>query len=184
MSPLHAAAAALLPEAGDQVVRAILRLLVNELEPAAAPSPRAARSSPPPPTPVRTARKRAARQAAAPNSVDVEWDAVRRQVREAMRDRDTSYADLAAAIGCAATTAKVSLSRRQPPSQPMQDKLRAWLETAPKVGEVAEPAVPFRSISARQHAGNKAIAERRSADGGAAAYRGDSANTAAAAAAG
>jgi hypothetical protein len=154
-SPLHAAAIELIPTASIPTIRAILLMLLDV--PAAA-IPRAV-GPPPSPTPPRPGRQKAARRAPA-NGTDSQWESLRQQVRAGMTRQSLDYADLAAAVGCSASTMRVTLGRRQPASKRLVTALRAWLaangERAP---EVATPAIPFRSRSA----------ERRGNGGGAAA---------------
>ena len=140
-SPLHDAARLLIAEASPETVRIVLRLLLDNVTPAAVPG-----SVRPPPslTPPRPGRQKAVRRAPA-NGVDAGWETLRRQVRAAMTGQGATYADLAVATGCAAGTVKVSLHRHQPASKRLIAALRAWLaangERAPEV----VPTIPFRS---------------------------------------
>ena len=141
-SALHDAAHLLIAEASPETVRIVLRLLLDNVTPAAVPG-----SVRPPPslTPPRPGRQKAARRAPA-NGMDSQWESLRQQVRAGMTGQSLDYADLAAAVGCSASTMRVTLGRRQPASRRLIAALRAWLaangERAPGV---AVPAIPFRS---------------------------------------
>jgi hypothetical protein len=145
-SPLHDAAVALLPTAPIAVVKQVLRLLLEIETPATPPQHADARTLPTPSEQLapQPRRKRATQRPRA-NGVDHEWEQLRRQVRTTMRERGTSYADVAAAVGCAAGTAKVSINRRLPASGPVQAGLRAWLANGDSTQEAAKSApAPFR----------------------------------------
>jgi hypothetical protein len=139
-TPLHDAARLLIAEASPETVRAVLKMLLDA--PAAASST-AVRPSLPSLIAAHSGRQRTARRTSA---ADADWEAVRQRVRSVMTERGATHVDLAAAVGCSASTMRVSLHRRQPASRRLIAALRAWLaangEQAP---EVATPAIPFRS---------------------------------------
>jgi hypothetical protein len=147
-SPFHTAAAALLPTAPIAVIKRILRMLLDSEAPAAAgPDARTL------PTPARSPSPHR-RKSTNRTPVDSTWEELRQQARTAMQERGVSYAQLAAAIGCAEGTVRVSLHRRQPASGPVQRGLRAWLKAnGPEASEVAAPEPPFR-VRARTQRGN------------------------------
>jgi hypothetical protein len=153
-SALHAAAAELLAIAAPKTVRAVLRLLLDEPAPAQiAPAvhPRTVR------VPQPTARKRVARRAAANSAADPEWEALRQQVRAAMRERGTTCEQLTNATGVSTVTARVSTGRRRPATQRLQGALRSWLEDTPsQAPEVAAPAAPFRGGGQRRNGSSTA----------------------------
>jgi hypothetical protein len=150
-SALYDAARLLIGEASPGVVRTVLRLLLDEATPQRTPVERPQ----PPSAPLASAhptRKRAARRVRATNNADDAWNELRKTVRATMRERGTSYADLAVILGCAETTAKVQLSCSRPASQRLITGLRSWLETAPKPAEAAESGAPFHPAAAGLHA--------------------------------
>jgi len=124
MSPLQAAAAALLPEAGDHVVRLVLKLLVDDVLPGALPArpPLALANG-------KRARRRAAvpkrARGSHPEGLDPDWEALRGQVRAAMTRQGIDITELAAALDVAASSVRVALYRRATPSRPLAAKLKA-----------------------------------------------------------
>jgi hypothetical protein len=104
------AARLLIAEASPETVRAVLRMLLDDVAPASA-----SRSSP---------------SDARPAAADPVWDALRRQVREAMAKRGATYEEPAVAIGCSPATARISVGRRQPASQ----RIQAALKWTPHLG--------------------------------------------------
>jgi hypothetical protein len=142
-SPLHDAARLLIAEASPETVRIVLRLLLDNVAPAAAPRP--ARPPPLSPASARPGRKHAARRAPT-NAMDPDWEELRQQVRGAMTEQGATYADLAAAVDCSAGTVRVSLYRHQPASQRLINGFRAWLAAnTEQASGVATPAIPFRN---------------------------------------
>jgi hypothetical protein len=155
---LHGAAALLLSEAPTEVVKQILRLLLEverttDRMPAAIAPAVANQVATGTPAARQTLRRRPAASA-----LDPQWESLRREVRTAMAERGTTYGQLAEVIGCAEITAKITLNRTRPASKRLIAGLRQWLE-AP-VAVVTAPGAPFRAGR-----GN-----------GAAAHRGDSAS--------
>jgi hypothetical protein len=73
------------------------------------------------------------------------WLVLREAVRSAMRERKTSYAALAQAIGRNETTTRCAIMRQTPATKALQRRLRTWLETA--APEVAVSTSPFRGRS-------------------------------------
>ena len=154
-SALYDAARLLIAEASPETVRIVLRLLLDNVTPAAVPG-----SVRPPPslTPPRPGRQKAVRRAPA-NGVDAGWETLRQQVRAAMTGQGADFANLAVATGCSAATMRVSLGRRQPASKRLIAALRAWLaangERAPEV----VPTIPFRSRGGEQRGNGGGAAE-------------------------
>jgi hypothetical protein len=130
---LHDAARLLIGEASAPTIRAVLRMLLDDVAPASAAdaSPRTAR-------PARRNGKHAPGQAKA---ADPEWLALKARLRTAMAERGADYAAIGAAIGQAANTVRQAINRTLPPSAGMRATLAAWLEAL----EVAAPALPFRA---------------------------------------
>jgi hypothetical protein len=144
-SGLREAAAALIQDAPEPTVLAILKLLIAAIEspparslhPVTLPAPRAA----PPP------RKTAA-TAAAP--IDENWERLRRQVRVTMKERGLGFAGVGQAIERSGVAVRVDLTSRKPPRPAVIAKLQGWLEQAP---EVAVQAATFPGNGAsRVHA--------------------------------
>ena len=143
MPGVRDAAAALIGVAPESTVLTVLRMLVDSLMPAPARSPEARL----PPVPRRVLAPRRKPAMAAP--IDENWEELRRQVKAAMTERSSDYADMAVAIGRSAVALKIDLSRRQPPRPTLQVKLRAWLEQAAPA--VAAAPAPFLGS---EHRGN------------------------------
>ena len=154
-SPLHAAAIELIPTASIPTIRAILLMLLDA--PAAA-IPRTVRPPPLLPAAARLGRKHAARRIL-PNGADAEWEELRQQVRAGMTGQSLDYADLAAAVGCSASTMRVTLGRRQPASKRLITALRAWLETNGERAPEVVPAIPFRSRGGERRGNGGGAAE-------------------------
>jgi len=130
---LHDAARLLLGEASAPTIRAVLRLLLDDVAPAlvasaqtARPAPRNGKHAPP----LRRAK-----------AADREWLALKARIRAAMTERGADHAAIGAAIGQAPNTVRLAINRTAPPSAGMRAKLAGWAE-AP---EVAAPALPFRA---------------------------------------
>jgi hypothetical protein len=162
ITALHGAAALLLSEAPTEVVKQILRLLLevetttDRMPTAIAPAVAHQEATDTP------AARRARRGRRAASALDPQWESLRREVRTAMAARGTTYAQLAEVIGCAEATAKITLNRTRPASKRLVTGLRQWLEAPAPVAGVAAPGAPFRTGRSN----------------GAAAHRGDSVGTA------
>jgi hypothetical protein len=136
MTPLRAAASALLEAAPETTVLTVLRLLIDSVAPAPARAPvdplqPAKRPAPP---------KRQPAAAAAPATPDPTWEVLSGQVRAAMAARGLSYADVGQAVGRSEIGIRICLSSRKPAPGIVRTRLREWLEQAPAV---AAP-IPFR----------------------------------------
>jgi hypothetical protein len=141
------AARLLIAEAAPETVRRVLRMLLDDVAPAATPPVR----PPPPPRPptpppaAQSAAPRTKRAAPATRPPDAAWEALRTQIRAAMREQTIDFADLGAALGVAPANARVAIYRKQPPSRPLAAKLKAWLEAnTEQAPEVAAPSATFR----------------------------------------
>jgi hypothetical protein len=143
MSGLHDAAVALIAEAPETTVIAVLKMLIAAIE----PTPVRPLEAPLRPAP-RPSPSRRAPAAAAP--VDEDWEALRGQVKAAMAERGASYADVAQAIGRSDIGVRISLSTRKPPKPVVRSRLQKWIDEAPAV---ATPAAPFPG-SNTGHRGN------------------------------
>jgi hypothetical protein len=144
-SSFHGAAALLLSEAPVEIVKQVLRLLLDAESPAdATTQPNGATAEQQPARRLRRRQKDVSKRH--PGSINPEWESLRQQARRAMRERVINYIALGEVLGAAGSSVKVALHRRQPASLPLQAKLKAWL-AAPVSAESAEavtPAPPFR----------------------------------------
>jgi hypothetical protein len=132
----------LIDEASPETIRAVLRMLLDDVAPPAAIPPTV---RPLPTASHLAALRRTQRAATTSQTPNAEWEALRQQVRTTRLERGMNYADLAAALGCKKTSLEVNLQRRQPASQPLIAALRAWLEApTEQVPEVTPPIAPFR----------------------------------------
>jgi hypothetical protein len=130
---LHDAARLLIAEASPETVRAVLRMLLDDVAPVLDVSAQTAQAAP------RNGRHPAAPRLAKP--ADREWQTLKARLRAVMTERGADHAAIGEAIGHAANTVRLAINRTTPPSAGMRAKLTAWLE-AP---EVAAPALPFRA---------------------------------------
>jgi hypothetical protein len=76
-----------------------------------------------------------------------------------MTGQSLDYADLAVAVGCSASTMRVTLGRRQPASKRLITALRAWLETNGERAPEVVPAIPFRSRGGERRGNGGGAAE-------------------------
>lgn len=131
MDALREAAAILLEAASPAIVRSVLRMLLDDTPPEAAPV-QASRATPPArPHPTKPKQTQ-------PKQADIAWDARRREIRAAMLEREIGYAELAKQFRVPVKTLHTALGRRQPPALALRQRLEAWLATsAPAVA--AEP---------------------------------------------
>jgi hypothetical protein len=149
MPGVRDAAVALIAEAPETTVLAVLKMLVAAFEPAPARAPEP--PSPPPRRVLAPRRKPATTAAAAAATpVDPAWDELRGQVKAAMAERGVSWSDLAAAITRSEVATRIAISSRRPPPPIVRTRLQAWIEAAPAV---AAPPVPFPG-SGTGHRGN------------------------------
>jgi hypothetical protein len=126
------AARLLLAEASPTTVRAVLRMLVDDVLPAAARPPLAvARPAVPRARQAPRACPRGVNPSPRPKPAsqtpDAEWEALRSQVRDAMREQGIDFPTLGTALGVAPSSARVAIYRKQAPSRPLAAKLQAWL---------------------------------------------------------
>jgi hypothetical protein len=135
MSGVRDAAVALIAEAPETTVFAILKMLIAAIEPARAPEARL----PPARQPELPPRAKPAAAAAVP--IDESWEELRRRVRTAMVERGANWSDIAAAIGRSEIAVRISLGSRRPPKPIVRSRLQAWLEQAAPV--VAAASAPF-----------------------------------------
>jgi hypothetical protein len=126
-SALHDAARLLIAEASPTTVRAVLRMLLDDV--ATPPAAVTARPT--------TARSNASLPGQA-LPTDPEWLALKARLRAAMAEREADYAAIGAAIGQATNTVRLAISRSVPPSEALRAKLAGWLEAS----EVAAAPLP------------------------------------------
>jgi hypothetical protein len=137
MPGVRDAAVALIGVAPESTVLTVLRMLVDAVTPAPAPTV---------PRPVPSSRAKPA-ATAQPAAVDPAWEALRQQVRAAMAERGANYADVAEAIGRSDIGVRISLGCRRPPKSIVRTRLQQWLDQAL---EVATPAATFPGSSAER----------------------------------
>lgn len=156
MSGLRTAASALIAEAPETALVAVLQLLINSFAPAAA-TPTTATAIKAKATDRRPTKPGTAAKPAAP--LDPAWLALRQQVRQAMRTRGLDAAGVAREIERSPTTLRIVLGCRRMPSAAVRTRLRAWLEQEPPAPEVATPSA-FRGAheSRRQQSSNGSAA--------------------------
>jgi hypothetical protein len=141
MTPLRAAASALLEAAPETTVLTILRLLIDSV----APAPARARVDPPLPPADRPAPAKRQPAAATPSAPDPAWETLRSAVKTAMTERGASYAAIADMVGRSEIGMRITIGSRKPPKLIIRARLQAWLEQAEQAPAVAAPLLFHRS---------------------------------------
>jgi lambda repressor-like predicted transcriptional regulator len=138
LDALRQAAAILLANASESIVRRTLQSLLNTEAAEDAPPSR------------QRQRRRGMRSANKARTPPPDWPHLRIQVRNAMRERGVSLDTLAQQIGFARSTTRNTLSSTRKPSAPIQAKLTDWLARA----EEASVKFPFHPAGAGNGAGS------------------------------